>query len=209
MPTPDRTSLPAIVAAGEAILDADGLAAVTMAAVAQRVGVRPPSLYKRVSSCDELIGLIAQAAAGDLGARLAAVGPAAPRGRLEELAVVVREFARARPAAYRLVFTAGGEGVGLSRDVLRDTSAPLFEVVAELAGPAHALEAARTVTAWVTGFIAMELGGEFQLGGEIDAAFDYGIDRIADAITGGGQEPAGAPAASVAARPSSDPGTTA
>jgi AcrR family transcriptional regulator len=209
MPTPDRTSLPEIVAAAERILDADGLGAVTMAAVAQRVGVRPPSLYKRVSNRDELVHLLAEAAATDLRARLAVVGAGAPRRRLEELALAVREFARSRPAAYRLVFTPGGEGVGLSRDVLRATSAPLFDVVAELAGPADALEAARTVTAWVTGFIAMELGGEFQLGGEIDAAFDYGIARIADAITAGGQDLAGAPAASVAASPSSDPGTIA
>lgn len=209
MPTPDRTSLPEIVAAGEAILDADGLAAVTMAAVAQRVGVRPPSLYKRVGNRDELIGLIAAAAARDLGARLEAVAGGVPRRRLEELAMVVREFARTRPAAYRLVFSAGGEGVRLPRELLQATSAPLFDVVAELAGPDHALEAARTFTAWITGFIAMELGDEFQLGGEIDLAFDYGIARITDAVSIDRQERAGAPAASVAASPSSDPGTIA
>ncbi|MRJ74913.1 TetR family transcriptional regulator [Aeromicrobium sp. SMF47] len=184
MPTPERTTLPAIVAAGEQILDADGLDAVTMVAVAQRVGVRAPSLYKRVSSRRELIGMIAAAAADDLRAQLLAADPGdgAPRQRLEDLAVAVRTFARSRPAAYRLVFSAGEEDV-LSHEQLLAASAPLFAVVAELARPDEALEAARTVTAWVTGFIAMELGGEFRLGGEVDAAFDYGIARLADAIT--------------------------
>ncbi|AWB91502.1 TetR/AcrR family transcriptional regulator [Aeromicrobium chenweiae] len=185
MPTPDRTSLPAIVAAAEHLLDGEGLRAVTMAAVAERVGVRPPSLYKRVSNRGELIRLLAEAATRDLGARIAAVEHAAgdPRARLEGIAIAVRTFAHARPAAYQLVFTSGAEEVGLSRELLQTTSAPLLAAVGELAGPDRALEAARTVTAWLTGLIAMELGGEFRLGGEIGDAFDYGIDRLADAIT--------------------------
>ena len=42
--------------------------------------------------------------------------------------------------------------------------------------------AARTVVAWANGFIAMELAGAFQLGGDVDRAFDYGIDHIVAAI---------------------------
>ena len=51
-----------------------------------------------------------------------------------------------------------------------------------LAGKDHALEAARTVVAWANGFIAMELAGAFRLGGDVNRAFDYGIDRLATAI---------------------------
>jgi hypothetical protein len=58
--------------------------------------------------------------------------------------------------------------------------------VAEPTGPGDELEAARTVTAWLTGFIAMELGGEFRLGGQVDTAFDHGIARLAAAITATG-----------------------
>ncbi|MET0930144.1 MAG: TetR-like C-terminal domain-containing protein [Aeromicrobium sp.] len=185
MPTPDRTSLPAIVAAGQQILEADGLAAVTMAAVAARVGVRPPSLYKRVRNREELIGLIGEASVAELGARLAEADPGGgdPRVRLDSLFSALRTYARSRSAAYRLVFTPLTEGVELPRDLLQETSAPLFAIVAELAGPEQALEAARTLTAWATGFIAMELNGAFRLGGEVDAAFDYGVARLADAIT--------------------------
>lgn len=54
---------------------------------------------------------------------------------------------------------------------------------ARLAGEADALEAARTVTAWANGFIAMELAGAFRLGGDVDRAFAYGIDRLTRAIS--------------------------
>ena len=187
MPTPDRTSLGAIVAAGRHLLEADGPDAVTMAAVAGRVGVRAPSLYKRVRNRDELIRLVAEAAVVELGDVLAAADQDGgdPRTRLGALAGALRAFARTRPSAYRLVFLPRAEAVEVSRELLEATSAPLLAVVAELAGPADALVAARTVTAWVTGFIAMELHGAFRLGGEVDAAFDYGVARLAEAVTVG------------------------
>ena len=68
-------------------------------------------------------------------------------------------------------------------ELLASTSAPLIAVVAELTGPEDALLAGRTVTAWATGFIAMELGGAFRLGGDVEAAFEYGVARLAAAIT--------------------------
>ncbi len=181
MPTPERTTLGDIVAAGTSLLEADGLAAVTMAAVAGRVGVRPPSLYKRVRSRDDLIRLLAAAELVELRRRLDAVDQgAAPRDRLEGLATAIRAYAHARPAGYRLIFSPGE--VLLDRDQIEAASAPLIDVVARLAGDDHALEAARTVTAWATGFIAMELGGAFRLGGDVDAAFAYGVRTLADAI---------------------------
>lgn len=197
MPTPERTSLEAILAAGSAILEEGGLGGLTMQAVADRVGVRAPSLYKRVRDRSDLVRLIAASSVAELGQRLDSerldserlpiAGVAAGEGsngavvEIARLARVVRAFAHERPAAYRLVFASGSES-GLDIEVLRRASAPLLEVAAELAGPDHALDAARTLTAWVTGFISMELSGAFRLGGDVDRAFDFGVDRIAAAL---------------------------
>ena len=72
--------------------------------------------------------------------------------------------------------------MNFSNDLLEATSAPLFAVAAQLVGPDQALEAARMVTAWATGFLTMELAGAFRLGGDVDAAFEYGLTRLAAAM---------------------------
>lgn len=59
-----------------------------------------------------------------------------------------------------------------------------MRVAASLAGEQHALDAARTFTAWTNGFITMELAGAFQLGGDIDRAYEFGIACLSDALAG-------------------------
>lgn len=186
MPTPDRTSLDDIVRAGRDILESDGPSRLSMQAVADRVGVRAPSLYKRVPSRDDLIRLVAEATLTELGERLAAVARPGgdPLPRLGDLARALRAFAHERPAGYRLVFTLTSDATAPSAESLERSSAALFAVAAELAGPRDALEAARTVTAWAHGFIGMELAGAFRLGGDIETAYEYGIRRLAVALAG-------------------------
>jgi AcrR family transcriptional regulator len=186
MPTPDRTSLEEIVRAGCDLLESDGVAGLSMQAVADRVGVRAPSLYKRVRSRDDLIRLIGEATLADLAARLDAVAEAEPSvdpvERLTRLAHAVRAFARASPAAYRLVFSPPSADAAASPESITRSATAVLAVAADLAGPDDALAAARTVTAWTTGFIGMELAGAFRLGGDVDQAYAYGIARIAAAL---------------------------
>ena len=69
-PARARTSADAIVGAGRALLERGGLEAVTMQAVADAVGVRAPSLYKRFAGRPALIRAIADDVAAELGAVL-------------------------------------------------------------------------------------------------------------------------------------------
>ncbi|MET7705744.1 TetR/AcrR family transcriptional regulator [Micromonospora sp. NPDC005413] len=184
MPTPDRTSLADIVTAARHILESQGLPGLTMQAVAERVGVRAPSLYKRVRNRDALIRLVAEANVRDLGERLSAVDGSGDPGRdLGEMARAFRAFAHAHPAGYHLIFANGPEETRPSLDTLTLASAPALRVAADLAGPEHALAAARTFTAWANGFISMELAGAFNLGGDLDEAFEFGISQLTAALT--------------------------
>lgn len=185
MPTPDRTSLAAIVHAAADLLEQSGLAGVTMQAVAQRVGVRAPSLYKRVPSRDRLIQLVAETTITELAGRLdAAVGPV-------ELADTLRAIGHERPAAFQLIMTPGPGVPAVGEEYVRAASAAILRVAGDLAGEDHALEAARTFTAWASGFISMELNGGFNLGGDLQTAWNYGVDRIVQAITAPSEAPVG------------------
>ena len=183
-PAPARTSNAEIVTAARALLEAGGLDAVTMQAVAVRVGVRAPSLYKRFPSRGALIAAIATATLEELGEQLAPLShrPDASAG-LRELALAYRAFAWANPRAFELL------SMNLSLDwrpSVEDTaraSAPVLTLAERLVGPDRALEAARLVTAFANGFIAMELAGAFRLGGDVERSYRYGVDALVDALS--------------------------
>jgi AcrR family transcriptional regulator len=177
MPTPDRTSLDAIVSAAREILEREGLAGLTMQAVAHQVGVQAPSLYKRVRNRDALVRLVAESTLTDVAERLDAAqsGP--------ELANSFRAFGHEHPAAFQLVMSAGN-GLPVARPEFgAAASAAILRFAASTAGAEHALEAARTFTAWAVGFVSMELNGSFQLGGDVEEAWDFGVSRIVEGMT--------------------------
>lgn len=168
MPTPDRTSLAEIVDAGRSLLEAGGPPKLTMQAVAERVGVRAPSLYKRVRDRDALLILVGIATADDLADRMEASD-----GTLTALGHTYRAFAQQHPEGFRLLFTIQGPDAAMAR-----ASVPLLRATQEIVGEDAALNAARLVTAWATGFVNMELSGSFRFDGDIDEAFEYGIERL-------------------------------
>ena len=173
MPTPERTSTAAIVAAGREILEASGPAGLTMQAVAERVGVRAPSLYKRVRDREALHAAVAAASIDALTERLEAAG-----GDIEALARAYRGFAHDQPEGFRFMFT-----IAAPHDALERSAAPLIRAASALVGEEDALDAARLFTAWATGFLQMELSGAFRLGGDVDRAFDYGLRRLVAGMT--------------------------
>jgi AcrR family transcriptional regulator len=183
MPTPDKTSREAIVAAGRELVERHGVAGLTMAAVAERVGVQPPSLYKRVRDRDELLSLVVAASIDDMTERMAAQRQPDPRDRLIALAGAIRAFAHERPVGFALAFGAHGAPQPES-DAVRRSVTPLLDAVAQLTGPEHALDGARMMTAWATGYLTLERTDRLRLGGDIDAAWTWGLNRMVAALEG-------------------------
>lgn len=185
MPTPSRTSPESIVATGRALLESRGLDGLTLTAVATEVGVKTPSLYKHVASRGDLIRRIAEDVVDDLAAAL----DSAPRGDdarqdVISLSNTFRDFARKNPGGYGLIFGSLPEEMRPDTDRLLRSSAAVLRTAGALAGEDRKLEAARTLTAWAHGFVTMELAGAFRLGGDIDQAFSFGAQRLADALAG-------------------------
>ena len=183
MPAPARTSTEAVVTAARRIVERDGLAALTMQSVAAEVGVRAPSLYKRVRDRAALVRLVADQVAHELADRLeSAAGSGDARADLREVAAVFRGFTRDYPASYTLLFDPRAGGT--SPEARDRAAATVLRVATELAGPDDGLSAARLVTAWANGFAAMELAGAFQLGGDVDTSWEYAVEHLVAAVTG-------------------------
>lgn len=181
MPAHSQTSTAAIVAAGRHLLETRGVEALTMRDVADAVGVRAPSLYKRVRGRGDLVRLILEDVADELTAALdAAAAFGDPVADLRAMAAAYRAFAHSNPVAYTLMYAPQPVPGATARSVR--SSAALLRAVTELAGPERALPAARTIVAWANGFITMELAGAFRLGGDLQEAWEFGLDRILSAV---------------------------
>ena len=180
-----KTSEADIVAAARDLIAAHGAEHLSLQAVAEAVGIRAPSLYKHFDDRAALIAAVREAALHDLAASIAPhARTLPPAAALAEMGRAFRRFARAHPRLYPLLFAGNGAPTEAGRAAL----APVLAVLTPLTGPARALDGARALSAYLHGFMAMELGGTFQLGGSIDAAFEFGLAAL---IAGLPASPAG------------------
>ncbi|MGN8025243.1 TetR-like C-terminal domain-containing protein [Microbacterium sp. 22242] len=187
MPAPQRVTASSLVAAARAIAEREGIDAVTISAVAAAVGVRPPSLYKHVRHRHDLLRLIADDAARELGRAVTVlVGPATdPPVVLAAIARAVRAFTGRSPRAAGLLFSTPAPEAGPSPDAMTPLIGALLAAVRRSTS-GDPLPAARTLTAWVYGFCTMEQAGAFQLGGDVDEAFEFGLRTLIGTLTGSG-----------------------
>jgi AcrR family transcriptional regulator len=183
-PAPARTSTEAIVAAARRIIESDGLSAVTMRSVAQAVGVKGPSLYKHLPDRAALLRAVSESVVDDLRRTMArATATDDPRADLRAAAVDYRAFVLRNPNGYRLLFANVPSGASPDPASVAALGEPIVRSMVRLMGDADALEGARTLVAWAHGFVTMELAGAFRLGGDLEAAYLFGIEAILAGVT--------------------------
>jgi len=155
-----------------------------MRAVADAVGVKGPSLYKRIPDRAALLRIVAEGVTADLERTLAiAAGSGDPGKNIRSTVLAYRAFVHANPNGYRLLFADLPAESLPDPGRLASLGGPLVDATRQIAGEPAALEAARTVVAWAHGFVTMELVGAFRLeGGDLDTAFGFGIEAILDGI---------------------------
>lgn len=166
----------AVVGAGAALADEVGLAGLTMGLLADRVGVRTPSLYKHVAGQDDLIRRIAALALDE--AADAVGGAVQGRAGSDALAAAARAFRGyvvEHPGRYAA--TIGQEPSGPD-DPLAAAGARLLDAfTAVLRGYEiedrdvdHALRMLRSLC---HGFATLEAAHAFQWSTDVDASFDW------------------------------------
>ena len=184
MPAPQRVTRAALTEAARTIAERDGIDAVTISAVAASVGVRAPSLYKHVAHRHDLLRLIADDAARELGDDITALtgSPADSAAALIAIGRAFRAFSARAPRAASLLFSGAALSSAPPSEPMRALTATLLGAVgATTAG--DPLPAARTLTAWAYGFCTMEQAGAFQLGGDVDEAFEFGLATLVGSLT--------------------------
>lgn len=167
-----------MVAAAE-IADTGGLDALTLSAVAGRLGVRPPSLYNHIGGSDDLRRLLRLHGVSLLRERVAAatVGRATDDA-VAGLADALRSVAREHPGLYSATVPARVD----PDEVHPDESALLDMVLSVIGGYGlsgeDAVDAARFLRSAVHGFVALEQAGGFGLPVQVDKSFDAMVARL-------------------------------
>lgn len=177
----------AVVAAAARLADESGLDAVTLAAVAEKLGVRSPSLYAHVDGLTglrrQLSILAATALADELrSARHRRQGAVA----LQSLANAYRSFASNHPGWY----AASQQAVPPGKDdalyrALAESVLPVMETLAEMGvPPADLLHQTRAVRSALHGFVTLERGNSFGMSVDFDESFRRLVELVTRGVAG-------------------------
>jgi AcrR family transcriptional regulator len=187
---------PVVVAEAAALADEVGWDHLTLAALAGRLGVAVPSLYKHVDGLDAVRRGVALLALGEMADRFGSALERAPaddpHARLRALADAYREFAGAHPGRYAATVRAAAPGDrehGMASDAVLQT---VLAVLAErgLTGD-DAIDATRVLRASLHGFVTLEAAGGFGLPRDVGRSFDRLVDGLDRALgDAGGPSPA-------------------
>jgi AcrR family transcriptional regulator len=162
-----------VVAEAAAVADEVGLERLTLAAIAQRLGVTQPSLYKHVGGLDALKRDLAVLAVRELTAALstAAIGRARSDA-LQAIANAYRDYAKTHPgrsyAALRAPAPEDAEHVASSEAAAAVLLAVLdgYDITGE-----NAVDAIRPLRAVMHGFVSLEAAGGFGPARSVDATY--------------------------------------
>jgi AcrR family transcriptional regulator len=171
-----------LVAAGRRLLEEEGPEALTMRRLADRVGIRAPSLYKHLpdkaaleaaiiaTGLEEAAAAFEQAVEGADGGTGGVAGAMAGNGggALPALAAAYRRFAREHPHLYRLMNNGPLPREHLPPGLEERTAAPLLRVAGSQAR-------ARAVWAFAHGMVMLELDHRFPPDADLDAAWRAGV----------------------------------
>jgi AcrR family transcriptional regulator len=167
-----------VVTAAAGLADEAGYTELTMGLVAQRLGIRTPSLYKHVGDLADLRRRVATQAVTELGE--AVCGALQGRSGLDALTAMltaIRAYVAAHPGRYAA--TTGQQLTGRDDPLVTATSRLLGSIAAMLRGYGIADtemdHAIRTLRCTIHGYAALQADDGFQWNADPDETFDWMI----------------------------------
>jgi len=170
-----------VTEAGAMLADEIGFAQLSMGLLAERLGVKTPSLYNHVDNLADLIHRIAVLAATELGDALRdAIQGRAGSDALIVAAQAMRAYVKEHPGRY-----AAGNAVQPAGPDDPPTTAItrlLGSLSAVLRGyqldPAQEIHALRMLRSMLHGFATLEVEGGFRFDTDVDDSFTWMVDLI-------------------------------
>jgi len=163
-----------VVEEAERMIDQTDAAPLTLAALAARLGVRQPSLYKHIEGMDDLRRSIAVRAKLELASVMgrSAVGKAGGDA-ITAMSVSYRKWAAAHPGRYAATVRAPDSGDADDEAASLELTKIAFEIMSGLGlNGDDAVDAIRALRAVLHGFVTLEAQGGFGLPADIDRSFD-------------------------------------
>lgn len=158
-----------IVAAARELLEAQGPDGLSMRRVAERVGIRAPSIYKHFPDKEALEAALISDGFVALAERFEAAGDGDP---LAAFSATYRDFARGRPHLYRLM-----TGRPLPRERLA-AGVEARAAGAALRAAGGDADLARALWAFAHGMTILELDERFPAEADVDAAWRRGLEAF-------------------------------
>ena len=171
----------AVAEAGAELVDELGFGGLSMGLVAERLGVRTPSLYKHVAGQADLAHLIAVLAMDDLADTIRdAIQGRSGRDALVAGAEAMRSYVRDHPGRYAAGNAARLRGqddplLPASGRVMASWAAMLHGYHLDADQEIHALRLLRSM---LHGFATLESDGGFQVDASVDHSFTWIVDFV-------------------------------
>lgn len=177
MPYPGKLSRESIVQAAREMIEAEGMERLSINVLAEKLGVKTPSLYRYVGDKTGLLRAVNEDTVAGLLAALgeALNGPGTAEARLLAVALAYRQYAHEHAIAYGLAFTNTIPELRPDEAEQERGALPLQALMAQVSGDPDSLPALRGMQALIHGFVMLELAQQFRRGGDLEAAFAQSV----------------------------------
>jgi AcrR family transcriptional regulator len=169
-----------LAAAGE-VLERAGYEALSMRKLAERLGIRAPSLYKHFASKQALEAALISRGFEQQAALFEAALADSPQP-IVAMAGAYRDFARRHPHLYRLMYDASLDRSLLTPGSEDRAAAPVIEAMG------GDRDLARAMFAFAHGMTILELNQRFPAGADLDAAWRLGLAGLQASSPGDAME---------------------
>ena len=167
------------------LADEVGIGGLSFAALAERLGVKVPSLYKHVASLDGVRQAISVRAKAELADAIGAAAIGLSRGEaIRAVAFAYRSWAGTHPGRYATTLRAAAPG---DADDVGASQRSVEVIFSSLAGYGltreQTIDATRMLRSSLHGFVALEAAGGFMLPLDVDRSFDVMVTALDRALS--------------------------